>query len=215
MARGDFCLPAEGTRGHGLDKPRESRLSVSFESPQPSGKLRGHKDGKEGAGPSPPSSSSPGHPAGLSRVTAGQGAQGCPCVLRDVRPSPQRSPLRIPGPSLPCASPSAQPDGSSPGEENERNSGAFGKVARSGLPPRPPTLHPRGRGGCPPNPAGFAPSLGAFPESLPSPPRCELVARTNCCDSPSGPFSPPPPRSERGVSVHGACRTPCRSRVRK
>lgn len=157
MARGDFCLPAEGTRGHGLDKPRESRLSVSFESPQPSGKLRGHKDGKEGAGPSPPSSSSPGHPAGLSRVTAGQGAQGCPCVLRDVRPSPQRSPLRIPGPSLPCASPSAQPDGSSPGEENERNSGAFGKVARSGLPPRPPTLHPGGRGAAPQTQRGLLP----------------------------------------------------------
>lgn len=168
--------------------------------------------------PPPP----PGIPRGCAVSQPGRGHRGvrvsCGGTRRDVRPSPQRSALRIPGPSLPCASPSAQPDGSSSGEENERNSGPFGKVARSGLPPRPPTLphgrHPWGRGGCPPNPAGFA-ALGAFPELLPSPPRCELVARTNCCDSPSGPFSPPPPRSERGVSVHGACRTPCRSRVRK
>lgn len=75
-----------------------------------------------------------------------------------VRPSPLLSLLRIPEPSLPSVSPSAQPDGRSPGKENERYSGAFGESCKVRAPPAHPDSAPRaasmGTGGLNPKPSG-------------------------------------------------------------
>lgn len=70
MARGHFCLLAEGTRGHGLDKPRESRLSVATRVSSALWETAGHKGWKGSCG-AILLVLLPRHPAGLSRVTAG------------------------------------------------------------------------------------------------------------------------------------------------
>lgn len=211
MARGDFCLLAEGTwPGQTL---REPPLWGDFSLLSPLGSCGGMKDGKGGAGSS--SSSCP---------RASRGAvpchSRCPCVLapRGMSVHPL---LRIPEPSppaplsLPSASPSAQPDGRSPGKANERYSGAFGESRKVGAPPAHPDPYPihGDRGAEPQTQRGSVPRL-AFPSCCQTR-RASLLQEQTVVIPPSALFSPPPPHSERGVSVHRAYRTPCRSRVRK
>lgn len=228
---------ASRLRGQGdvaWTNPGRAASLCRFGSPHPSGKLRGHKGWRGRCEAIPllllpwaiPRGCPVSQPGGGHRGV--RGSRGRPCLRGGpggMFIHPRSAPCSAfqsypsPGPlSLPSVSPSAQPDGRSPGNESGRYSVAFGKVARSGLPPHIPTLphgrHPWGRGGlAPQNPAGFAP-LGRFPELLPNP-LCELVARTNCCDSPFRPFSPPPPIPNGGCQCTEPAGTPCRSRVRK
>lgn len=141
---------------------------------------------------------------------------------------PSRPPAALP-PLFP--SPSAKLEGRSPEKDDERYSVAFRKVAgqekrqckvRAGWPQPPATSALPARSAAPaaagsPSIAGAAcppetqrgarggVSIRRFSELLLKP-LYELVTRTNCCDFPFRPFSPPPPSFLKGgCQVHVAC----------
>lgn len=230
MARGDFCLLAEGTWPG--QTPGEPPLWVHLSLLSPLGNCGGLRMEREVRGHPLPPPPAPGHP-----VTAGRGSQGCPCVRGPALPAggpggmsvhPRSSPAPHSGaipPQPPCPSPpSAPPHNPTAGALARKTSDIrwhLGKLQGQGSPraARPcPTGGIHGEGGAaPPNPAGFG-SL-----SFPS------VAFLSCCQTRCASLL----REQTVVIPHfalflrlpptpnGGCQCPepavphCRSRVRK
>lgn len=148
---------ASWLRGQGdmaWTNPARAASLGRFQSPQPSGELRGHEGWKGRCGvillllP-------PGIPRGCP---VSQPVSVCPGPPRDVRPSPaphsRAIPPQPPSPS-PLPAPPHNPTAGALARQTSDIRGHLGKAARWGLPPRTPTPTPSmGTGALNPKPSG-------------------------------------------------------------